>query len=162
VGPRVPIGYREGTGHQRQRQRNPATARQAPHRTGASDHHRPQAREPRGHTREDDRQQGSRQVFEGVKGGHRGSSRAPLRVPRCGQAVLARAEATPNQSMRPPALLIAAVLILGHQTTALAQSCKSFRTCEEAMQSYKAGNNKLDGDKDGIPCEALCGKNLRK
>jgi hypothetical protein len=25
------------------------------------------------------------------------------------------------------------------------------------MQSFKAGNTKLDGDKDGIPCESLCG-----
>ena len=25
------------------------------------------------------------------------------------------------------------------------------------MQSYKSGNTRLDGDKDGIPCESLCG-----
>lgn len=37
------------------------------------------------------------------------------------------------------------------------QTCKSFRTCEEAIQSYKSGNTRLDGDKDGIPCESLCG-----
>lgn len=42
---------------------------------------------------------------------------------------------------------------------ALAQACSSFPNCAEAVKSYKAGNSKLDRDKDGIPCEKLCGKN---
>ena len=42
---------------------------------------------------------------------------------------------------------------------ALAQTCPSFPNCAEAVKSYKAGNSKLDRDKDGIPCEKLCGKN---
>jgi hypothetical protein len=54
-------------------------------------------------------------------------------------------------------LLAGSLAILVFATTASAQSCKTFRTCEEAMQSFKAGNKMLDGDKDGIPCESLCG-----
>jgi len=42
---------------------------------------------------------------------------------------------------------------------ALAQNCSSFQNCAQAVASYKAGNSKLDRDKDGIPCEKLCGKN---
>ncbi len=40
---------------------------------------------------------------------------------------------------------------------AQAQNCSSFYSCAEAVASYKAGNTKLDRDKDGIPCEKLCG-----
>ena len=43
--------------------------------------------------------------------------------------------------------------------TALAQNCSSFRNCAEAVASYESGNRKLDRDKDGIPCEKLCGSN---
>ena len=42
---------------------------------------------------------------------------------------------------------------------AIAQNCSSFQTCAEAVASYKAGNSKLDRDKDGIPCESICGRN---
>ncbi len=42
---------------------------------------------------------------------------------------------------------------------AQAQNCSSFSSCAEAVASYKAGNSKLDRDKDGIPCEKLCGSN---
>ncbi len=40
-----------------------------------------------------------------------------------------------------------------------AQNCSSFYSCAEAVASYNAGNSKLDRDKDGIPCEKLCGSN---
>jgi hypothetical protein len=43
--------------------------------------------------------------------------------------------------------------------SAVAQSCSSFKTCAEAVASYKSGNAKLDRDHDGIPCESICGKN---
>jgi len=43
--------------------------------------------------------------------------------------------------------------------TALAQSCSSFQACVQAVASYESGNTKLDRDKDGIPCESLCGSN---
>jgi hypothetical protein len=59
-------------------------------------------------------------------------------------------------------LLIAVVAQVSAPSTATAQTCKSFKTCEEAMKSYRAGNTKLDGDKDGIPCESLCGGNSSK
>jgi hypothetical protein len=42
---------------------------------------------------------------------------------------------------------------------ALAQNCSSFSNCAEAVASYRSGNTKLDRDKDGIPCEKLCGSN---
>ena len=41
----------------------------------------------------------------------------------------------------------------------IAQTCKSFNSCEEAVRSYRSGNSRLDRDKDGVPCESLCGKN---
>ena len=36
--------------------------------------------------------------------------------------------------------------------------CADYATCVEAVNALKAGNSKLDPDKDGIPCEKLCGK----
>ena len=44
----------------------------------------------------------------------------------------------------------------------IAQTCKTFISCEQAVRSYQSGNSKLDRDKDGIPCESLCGKNGEK
>ena len=41
----------------------------------------------------------------------------------------------------------------------IAQTCKTFTSCEQAVRSYQSGNSKLDRDKDGVPCESLCGKN---
>jgi hypothetical protein len=56
------------------------------------------------------------------------------------------------------ALIAFAVLIgLGGAPALARQTCKDFRSCEEAMKAFKAGNTQLDGDKDGIPCESLCG-----
>jgi uncharacterized protein (DUF2141 family) len=37
--------------------------------------------------------------------------------------------------------------------------CSDYATCAEAVKAWKAGDGKLDRDKDGIPCEKLCGKN---
>jgi len=56
------------------------------------------------------------------------------------------------------ALAALGVVLLG-SGGALAQNCSSFQNCAQAVASYKAGNSKLDRDKDGIPCEKLCGKN---
>lgn len=50
-------------------------------------------------------------------------------------------------------------LLLLSSGTAVAQSCSSFSNCTQAVASYQSGNTKLDRDKDGIPCEKLCGKN---
>ena len=54
-----------------------------------------------------------------------------------------------------------AACLLGPSAPAGAQTCPSFRTCEEAMRSFHSGNTRLDGDKDGIPCEKLCGNKPR-
>jgi len=35
--------------------------------------------------------------------------------------------------------------------------CSDLSTCEQAMACLAAGNESLDRDKDGIPCESLCG-----
>ena len=43
--------------------------------------------------------------------------------------------------------------------SAMAQNCSSFKSCKEAVASYQSGNSKLDRDKDGIPCESICGSN---
>ena len=40
---------------------------------------------------------------------------------------------------------------------AASQRCSTFRTCAEAMESLRRGNTQIDGDRDGIPCERLCG-----
>ena len=44
-----------------------------------------------------------------------------------------------------------------HSSDALAK-CADYATCAEAVKAMKAGDSKLDPDKDGIPCEKLCGK----
>jgi hypothetical protein len=56
-------------------------------------------------------------------------------------------------------LIAATTLLALYAAPAFAQKCSSFSTCAEAVKSYQSGNSKLDGDKDGIPCEKLCGKN---
>ena len=55
--------------------------------------------------------------------------------------------------------LLLAVALLSIGSEAAAQTCKSFSSCNQAVQSYRSGNSKLDRDKDGVPCESLCGKN---
>lgn len=57
------------------------------------------------------------------------------------------------RTMRTAALLS---LFLALPLGANAQRCSDFRTCEEAMESFRNGNTKLDRDRDGIPCESLC------
>jgi micrococcal nuclease len=40
---------------------------------------------------------------------------------------------------------------------ATGQNCSQLRSCAEAMESMRRGNRALDGDGDGVPCEAtLC------
>jgi len=63
--------------------------------------------------------------------------------------------------MKPSSISALAALgvVLLNSGGALAQNCSSFQNCAQAVASYKEGNSKLDRDKDGIPCEKLCGKN---
>lgn len=35
-------------------------------------------------------------------------------------------------------------------------SCQDFNSCDEAKAALAAGNDKIDGNHDGVPCEALC------
>jgi len=38
------------------------------------------------------------------------------------------------------------------------QSCKEMTSCEEARHYLEqCGLTRLDGDRDGVPCEQLCG-----
>jgi len=37
----------------------------------------------------------------------------------------------------------------------LRETCADFRTHAEAVAAYRAGNTRLDGDRDGVPCESL-------
>lgn len=40
--------------------------------------------------------------------------------------------------------------------------CTQMRSCEEAMFHFRScGLRRLDGDRDGVPCEALCGQGRR-
>ena len=55
------------------------------------------------------------------------------------------------------AILVGLILLI--PPAGIAQTCKTLDSCEEAVNSYKSGNLKLDRDKDGVPCESLCGKN---
>jgi endonuclease YncB( thermonuclease family) len=36
------------------------------------------------------------------------------------------------------------------------KTCSQMSSCVEAKQQLRCGNTTIDGDKDGIPCEALC------
>ncbi|WP_408602308.1 excalibur calcium-binding domain-containing protein [Pseudomonas sp. PLMAX] len=37
------------------------------------------------------------------------------------------------------------------------KSCKQMSSCEEAKHQLNVcGNTKIDGNRDGVPCEALC------
>jgi hypothetical protein len=63
------------------------------------------------------------------------------------------------KKLLPAVLGVGTALVVFYADSAWAQSCSSFSTCAEAVKSLKSGNTKLDRDKDGIPCEKLCGKN---
>ncbi len=44
----------------------------------------------------------------------------------------------------------------GSQCKGLPRTCGQMVSCEQAKQALKCGNNKLDRDKDGVPCESIC------
>ncbi|WP_228238346.1 excalibur calcium-binding domain-containing protein [Aurantimonas coralicida] len=55
------------------------------------------------------------------------------------------------------ALGLAALMILALGAEAHAASCKSYRSCREAVIAWCAGQHpRADGDNDGIPCENVC------
>lgn len=52
---------------------------------------------------------------------------------------------------------LAAMMILALGAEAHAASCKSYRSCREAVIAWCAGQHpRADGDNDGIPCENVC------
>ncbi|MCQ8782860.1 hypothetical protein [Mangrovibrevibacter kandeliae] len=54
-------------------------------------------------------------------------------------------------------LALAALLTACCLGESLAASCKSYRTCREAVVAWCAGRHPgADGDSDGIPCENVC------
>ena len=61
-------------------------------------------------------------------------------------------------------LALLAVLIAAPaaaQTCEREPSCTAMRSCAEADFYFRqCGHHKRDGDNDGIPCEALCGKTM--
>ncbi len=63
-------------------------------------------------------------------------------------------------STRPPATLKPASTLppppAGIACPGIRLTCTQLKTCAEAYACLKAGNTRLDADKDGIPCESLC------
>lgn len=37
------------------------------------------------------------------------------------------------------------------------RTCGQMTSCEQAKQALRCGHTRLDRDKDGIPCETICG-----
>jgi len=55
------------------------------------------------------------------------------------------------------ALGLAALMTLALGAEAHAATCKSYRSCREAVIAWCAGQHpRADGDNDGIPCENVC------
>ena len=52
---------------------------------------------------------------------------------------------------------LAALMTLALGAEAHAATCKSYRSCREAVIAWCAGQHpRADGDNDGIPCENVC------
>jgi hypothetical protein len=52
--------------------------------------------------------------------------------------------------------LLVLLLLHGQPSAAAKTGCKAFRSCDGAQRAFKAGDQSLDRDDDGIPCENLC------
>lgn len=69
---------------------------------------------------------------------------------------------TNNTSSQPNALLSAPVVLPGAASGTLdcssmiKKTCSQMVSCEEAKMQLACGNTRLDGDKDGVPCESIC------
>lgn len=67
-----------------------------------------------------------------------------------------------NKSSQPNALLSAPVVLPGTASGTLdcssmiKKTCSQMVSCEEAKMQLACGNTRLDGDKDGVPCESIC------
>jgi len=72
-----------------------------------------------------------------------------------------------NMATKSRELAVVVSLLLVSVTVSLAQefsctsrkTCKQMRSCGEAVCRFRqCGDRERDGDNDGIPCEAICGK----
>lgn len=54
-------------------------------------------------------------------------------------------------------LLLSAILNVASETQAQTRSCSAASSCAEAVELWCSGYTRADRDKDGIPCESLCG-----
>lgn len=74
------------------------------------------------------------------------------------------ASSTPTNSTtsQPNTLLSAPVVLPGAASGTLdcssmiKKTCSQMVSCEEAKMQLACGNTRLDGDKDGVPCESIC------
>lgn len=84
---------------------------------------------------------------------------------------LSSTQANPNQNSsqssnqstsQPNALLSAPVVVPSNGANSLdcgsmiKKTCSQMSSCEEAKWQMACGNTRLDGDKDGVPCESIC------
>jgi hypothetical protein len=53
-------------------------------------------------------------------------------------------------------LLCLSLLLTSLPGAGFAASCKTARSCEEAVRMWCDGYKRADGDNDGIPCENVC------
>lgn len=68
-----------------------------------------------------------------------------------------------NQNPTPPNTLLAAPVVKPSNATnsldcgaMIKKTCSQMVSCEEAKWQLACGNTRLDGDKDGVPCESIC------
>ena len=61
--------------------------------------------------------------------------------------------------MRIKFLFISFLLLFVHHAQAKFPTCSDMRSCEEAYEYLRQGYTKLDRDRDGVPCESICGAN---
>jgi len=53
-------------------------------------------------------------------------------------------------------ILLCGFMMIAMPVHAFAASCKTVRSCEEAVRLWCAGYVRADADRDGIPCENRC------
>lgn len=67
-----------------------------------------------------------------------------------------------QRTSQPNALLSAPVVVPSNGANSLdcgsmiKKTCSQMSSCEEAKWQLACGNTRLDGDKDGVPCESIC------
>ncbi|SUD90868.1 thermonuclease family protein [Psychrobacter phenylpyruvicus] len=69
----------------------------------------------------------------------------------------------PNRSTSQPSALLSAPVVPSSNAASsldcgsmIKKTCSQMSSCEEAKWQLACGNTRLDGDKDGVPCESIC------